>query len=127
MDQADVALLIFAAVTVGVFGQGWLEFLEHQQRKQAMEIIKTALQAGRDAPPEVYEILRRPPADMMRKPPWTEALVFGALAFGFLLAYFVMPSADTGEPRMPFLVIGLTMGVTSLGCVALALFRRDKR
>jgi hypothetical protein len=128
MDQGDVALLIFAAVTVGMLGQGWVEFLEHKQRKQAMEVIKAAIEAGREPPAEMYELLRGGSIlQTTKKAPWTEVVVFASLAVGFLLAFALMPSAETGEPRMPFLVIGVTMAAASLGCLALALFRRDKR
>jgi len=127
MDQGDVALLIFAAVSVGVLSQGWVEYLEHKQRKQAMDVIKASIEAGREPPAEMYAMLRTSSSEMMKKPPWTEVIVFASLAVGFLLAFALMPSTETGEPRMPFLVIGITMAATSLGCLALALFRRDKR
>ncbi|GAM99725.1 hypothetical protein U91I_03380 [alpha proteobacterium U9-1i] len=130
MDQFGIAFFIFAAVVVGMVGQGWVSLLEHHQRKQAMDVIKTAIEAGREPPAEIYEILRKSSSDLNNKPPWTEVVVFTALGIGFLLAYGVMPSAETGEPRMPFLVIGVTMVASAIGCLLLALFRpgrnRDK-
>lgn len=114
-----VALFIFGAVTVAMIGAGWGQYLEHQRRKQAMDVIKTALEAGKEAPPIIYEQLGKA---SQSKPPWSEVVVFSALGFGFWIAF---ANADA-EDRTAFLVVASTMTVTALGCLALALVRPDR-
>lgn len=116
MQDWMVALFIFGAVTVGMIGQGWVSMLEHQRRKQAMDIIKTAMEQGKEAPPIVYDQLRKAGQS---KPPWSEVVVFSALAFGFWIAF----SQADGTQRTAFMVIAATMTVAALGCVGLALMR----
>lgn len=116
MENWVVALLIFGAVTVGMLGQGFISYLEHQRRKQAMDIIKAAMEAGKEAPPIIYEQLRKAGQS---KPPWSEVVIFSALGFGFWIAF----SQADGEQRTAYLVIAATMTVTALGCLGLALMR----
>ncbi|MGE0739752.1 MAG: hypothetical protein AB7O98_00295 [Hyphomonadaceae bacterium] len=116
MEQWMVAVLIFGAVTVGMIGAGWSQYLEHQRRKQAMDVIKAALEAGREPPAILYEQIRK---SNETKAPWSEVVVFSALGFGFWVAY---ANADL-EDKTPFLVIASTMTVTALGCLALAIMR----
>ena len=119
MENWMVALFIAVAVTIGMIGQGWVSWLEHKRRSQTLDVIKTALQAGREPPPLLYEQLRQ--ADRA-KPPWSEVVVFGALGFGFWIAF----ANAEGEHRTAFLVIAATMTLTSLGCLGLALMRPDR-
>lgn len=116
MENWMVALLIFGAVTVGMVGAGWAQWLEHKRRSQAMDVIKAALDAGKDPPAIVYEQIAKAGQS---KPPWSEVVVFSALGFGFWIAF---ANADA-EQRIPFLVIASTMTVTALGCLALAIMR----
>jgi hypothetical protein len=111
-----VALFIFGAVAIAMIGAGWAQYLEHQQRKQAMDVIKAAIEAGKEAPPIVYEQLAQAGQS---KPPWGEVVVFSALGFGFWIAF---ANAD-GDSRNAFLVVASTMTVTALGCLALAIMR----
>ncbi len=114
-----VALFIFGAVTVAMIGAGWSQLLEHHRRKQAMDVIKAAIEAGREAPPIVYEQLAKAGQS---KPPWGEVVVFSGLGFGFWIAF---ANAD-GDDRTAFLVVAATMTVTALGCLALAIMRPDR-
>ena len=116
MENALVALLIFAAIGIAMIAQGWVSFFDHQRRGQTLDVIKAALQAGKEPPPELYALLRK---DSAPKAPWGEVLVFGVLSVGFWLAYAFL---DDGR-RMAFLVIAATMSVTALGCLALAIFK----
>ncbi len=116
LSDWGVAAFIFGAVTLAMIGQGWVSLLEHQRRKQAMDIIKTALEAGKEAPPIVYEQLRK---DGQGKAPWSEVVIFTALGFGFWIAYANAPADD----RLPYLVVAATMTVTALGCLGLAVMR----
>ncbi|MDZ4691365.1 hypothetical protein [Terricaulis sp.] len=109
-----VALFIFGAVAISMLGAGWSQWLEHKRRAQAMDIIKAALEAGREPPPILYEQLGKTNTS---KPPWSEFVVFTALGFGFWIAY---ATADP-DRQTAFLVIASTMTVTALGCLALAL------
>jgi ABC-type siderophore export system fused ATPase/permease subunit len=114
-DPWMVAFFIFAAVTISMLGAGWAQWLEHQRRKQAMDVIKAAMEAGKEPPKIVYDQLQKAGA----KPPWGEVVVFSALGFGFWLAF----SQADGDSRTAFMVVAATMTVTALGCLALAIMR----
>lgn len=118
-DPWLVAFFIFGAVTVSMIGAGWSQLLEHNRRKQAMEVIKAAMEAGREPPQIVYDQLGKGG----QKPPWGEVVVFTALGFGFWIGF---ANAD-GEDRTAFLVVAATMTVTALGCLALAIMRPGGR
>lgn len=115
-DNWLVALFIFGAVAISMLGAGWAQWLEHKRRSQAMDLIKTALQAGKEPPPIVYEQINKA---NQTKPPWGEVVVFSALGFGFWIAF---ANAD-GDNRTAFMVVAATMTVTALGCLALAIMR----
>ncbi len=115
-----VAAFIFGAVTVAMLGAAWAQYLEHERRKQAMDVIKTALEAGKEAPPIIYEQLSKA---SQAKPPWSEVVVFSALGFGFWIAF----ANAEAEQRTAFLVVASTMTVTALGCLALAIMRPGER
>ena len=116
MENWVIALFIFGAVAVGMIGQGWVSFLDHQRRTQTLELIKAMLTAGKDPPQQLYDQLAQ---GNQPKAPWSEVVVFTALSFGFWLAFFY---ADGGR-RTAFLVIAASMTVTALGCLILALTR----
>lgn len=118
-----VALFIFAAVAVGMGAQAWVSWLEHQRRSKALDIIKAAIETGREAPPQVYEQLESVNRREAAKP-WSEVVVFAALALGFWLAFGLAPE---NENRTAFFVIAATMSATSLGALAIALFRSRPR
>ena len=119
MENWMVALLIAGAVVLGMIGQAWVSMLEHSRRSQVLDVIKAVLTAGKEPPPLLYEQLRQ--ADRV-KPPWSEVVVFGALSFGFWIAF----ATAEGAPRTAFLVVAMTMTATSLGCLGLALLRPDR-
>ena len=118
-DRWLVALFIFAAVTVGMIAQGWASLLEHQRRRQAMDIIKAAIEAGKEPPQIVYDQLSKADAP---KQPWTEVVLFGALGAGFWIAY----ANAEADSRTAFLVVASTMTFTAIGCLVLALTRGGK-
>lgn len=118
-DNWMVAAFIFGAVAVAMLGAGWSQWLEHKRRSQAMDVIKAAIEAGREAPPMVYDQLKKAGE---AKPPWGEVVVFSALGFGFWIAF--ANAAD--EERTAFMVVAATMTVTALGCLALAIMRPDR-
>jgi hypothetical protein len=116
MNNLGIMLFVFVAVAFGMIGQGWVSFLEHQRRRQTLDVIKSALQAGKEPPPELYALLKK---ESTPRAPWGEAFVFGVLALGFWLAFAFLGD----ERRMPFLVIAATMTVTSLGSLAVAILK----
>jgi len=118
-ENTQVALFIFGAVAISMLAAGWAQYLEHLRRKQAMDVIKAAIEAGKEAPPIVYEQLAKAGQS---KPPWSEVVVFSALGFGFWIAF--ANAAD--EERTAFMVVAATMTVTALGCLALAIMRPDR-
>lgn len=119
MERWMVALFIFGAVAVSMLAAGWAQYLEHQRRKQAMDVIKAAIEAGREAPPIVYEQLAKAGQS---KPPWGEVVVFTALSFGFWIGF----ANAEGEQRTGFMVVAATMTLTAIGCLALAIMRPDR-
>jgi hypothetical protein len=116
MENWVTGAFIFGAIAFGLMAQAWVSLLEHQRRRQVLDVIKAALAAGREPPPELYDLLRKAETP---KAPWAEVVVFTALAFGFWLAF----AYAEGERRTTFLVIAASMTVTALGCLGLALFR----
>lgn len=110
----DTMLLVFGAVAVGVLGQAWTSYLEHRRRLQALDVIKAALQAGKDPPAELYALLKK---DGAAHSPYGEVFMFGVLALGFWLAVAVLD----GERRAAFFVVAVSMTVAALGTLALAL------
>lgn len=116
MNSALVVGVVFGAVILAMLGQGWLSWLEHKRRSQAMDLVKSALESGREIPPEVSAQLGK--ADAGRQP-WSEVVVFTALSFGFWMAY----AQAEGDQRTAFLVVAATMTVTAFGCLGLALMR----
>jgi hypothetical protein len=119
MENWMVALFIFGAVTVAMLAAAWSQFLEHKRRSQAMDVIKAAIEAGREPPPALYEQITKAGES---KPPWTEVVVFTALGFGFWIAY----AQAAPDDKAPFLVVAASMTVTALGCLALAIMRPDR-
>ena len=115
MEQVTVAALVTGVIAVAMIAQGWVSLLEHQRRRQTLDVIKAALEAGKEPPAQLYALLHR---DSALRAPWGEALVFGALSVGFWLAY-----ALDDERRTAFLVVAATMTVTAVGCLALAIFK----
>lgn len=117
MQAWIVALFIFASVAVAMACQAWVSWLEHKQRTRALDVIKAALDAGKEPPAELYQQISQ---GAKSKPPWTEVVVFAALAFGFWLAYAV-------EHRSAFMIVAASMTVTALGCLWLALAQPGAR
>lgn len=116
METGVLVFVIFGAVALAMISAGWAQMLESNRRKQAMDIIKTALEQGKEAPPIIYEQLASASSP---KAPWTEVVIFTALSIGFWIA-----ALQTSEGQhTAFLVVASTMTVTALGCLALAIFR----
>jgi hypothetical protein len=114
MENWAIALFIFGAVAVGMIGQGWVSYLDHQRRTQTLDLIKAMLAAGKDPPKQLYDQLTQ---GNQPKAPWSEVVIFTALSFGFWLAFFYAGA----ERRTAFLVIAASMTATAVGCLALAL------
>ncbi len=123
MERWLVALFILIAVAIGMAGQAWVSWLEHKRRTQAMEIIKAAIEAGREPPAAMFEQLEK--ADPLgasmwfSKKPWAEAVLFAAMGAGFWVAY----ANAEADKQSAFLMVATIMSVVALGCVALAVFR----
>lgn len=115
------AAAVFGAVAIATAAIGWNQWLEHQRRMKALEVIKVALERDKEAPEAVYQELAKAGA---AKPPWSEVVAFSALSAGFWIAY---ARADNGDDRTRFLVVAATFAITALGCLVLALKRPAKR
>lgn len=126
MDRTMVAAFIFAAIAVGVIAQGWVSWLDHQRRSKALDVIKAALEAGKEPPKELYAQLESSSGmgEMgLSKRPWTEAVIFGAMGIAFWIVYAMNAGEDA---RDKYLLVAAIMSATSLGCFALAFFRSQK-
>ena len=111
-----IVLFIFSAVAISMLGAGWAQWLEHRRRSQAMDVIKTMIEAGKEPPDLLYRQIAKTGSS---KAPWGEVVVFSALGFGFWIAY----ATGAPEQQAPYLVIASTMTVTALGCLAIAIMR----
>jgi hypothetical protein len=114
MGPIVILTIVLVAVITGAAGVAWGQWLEHRRRVAAMDVIKAALMAGKEPPAIVMAELTRAGH---RKPPWNEVVVFTALSFGFWVAF-----GTAGEPaRTAFLTVAVTMTVTALGVLLIAL------
>lgn len=120
LSQGAVAAFILVAVTIAMMGQAFVSLLEHNRRKMAMEVIKAAIEAGKEPPQQLYDQLSK--ADQA-KAPWSEVVLFSALAFGFWIAF----AQTDGDKRAAFLVVAATMTVSAVGCLGLAVMRPGRR
>jgi hypothetical protein len=109
---------IFGIVVVAVIAAGWSQFLEHRRREKALDIIKAAIEHGKEPPAIVYQEVARGGG---RNAPWTEVVVFTSLAVGFWIAF--ANAAGDERRATAFLVVAATMSVGALGCLLLALLR----
>lgn len=116
LENWMVAAFIFATISIGMLSAGWGQWLEHKRRSQAMDVIKAAIEAGKEPPAIVYEQISKA---RQLKQPWGEVVVFTAVGFGFWIAYGNAPPED----KMPYLVVAASMTVTAFGCLAIALMR----
>ncbi len=118
VEKWVVAAFIFGAVAVAMIGAAWSQWLEHKRRSQAMDVIKSAIEAGKEPPAIVYEQIKKAGQS---KPPWGEVVVFTGIGFGFWVAY----ANAAPDDKVQFLVVAATMTATALGCLALAIMRPD--
>lgn len=118
IEKWVVAAFIFGAVAVAMIGAAWAQWLEHKRRSQAMDVIKAAIEAGKEPPAIVYEQIKK---EGQSKAPWGEVVVFTGIGFGFWVAY----ANAAADAKVQYLVVAATMTVTALGCLALAIMRPD--
>lgn len=126
MDRWEVAALILAAVVVGMGSQAWVSWLDHKRRSKALDVIKAAIEAGREPPKQLFEQLESNAYASVgfSKRPWAEAVIFGAVGAGFWIMFGV---TEPGEARDKFLFVAAIMSAVSIGCVALAMFTPGQR
>lgn len=132
MERELVVFFILFAVTIGVGAQAWTSWLEHKRRTRALDVIKAAIEAGREPPQQLYDQLSGDSGPYnslgLSKRPWAESVIFAAVAMGFWVAFM----NASGEDQEKFLLVATIMSVSALGCLALAAFppgqrRDDKR
>lgn len=126
MERWVVAAFIFAAVSVGMAAQAWISWLDHKRRSKALDVIKAAIEAGREPPRELYEQLESSSLAGLgfSKRPWGEAIMFAAVAIGF---WFAFGAAGDAETREKFMLVAAIMSVTAVGCAGWALFAPGRR
>lgn len=126
MEREMVAAFILAAVVIGVSAQAWVSWLDHKRRTKTLDVIKSAMEAGREPPRELYAQLEAGPYASLglSNRPWGEAAVFAAVAIGFWIAFGAQPE---GDQREKLLFVAAFMSAMSIGCAALALFRPGQR
>lgn len=116
MGPTVILIIVLTAVITAGLGAAWQQFLEQRRRAAVLDVIKAAIVAGREPPPEILAELAQAGR---RKPPWSEVVLFSALAFGFWLAFSRVPAAS--DAANAFLVVASTMSLTAVGCLVLAL------
>jgi hypothetical protein len=126
MESTIVAAFLFGAVAVALVAQAWVSWLEHQRRSKALDVIKAAIEAGREPPQQLFDQLEPEPyANLgLSKRPWGEGVLFATLAIGFWVASGL---ADAGDQRDKFMLVAAVMSAAAAGCFALAIFRPGQR
>jgi hypothetical protein len=105
---------------IGMLGSMW-------RSRQAMGLIKSYVDQGKDPPAELLRIASgsegahgHPSATPGSGSSWS-FVVFAAISIGFAVAYFNIPFP---EGAFAFLVVSVVMGVMALGSLMMALFPR---
>ncbi len=110
MGPMVILVIVLTAVLTAAAGAAWGQWLEHRRRVAAMDVIKAAIAAGKEAPREVLDEIARAG---QREAPWSAVIAFTALAFGFWIAW---ARASGGDEATAFLVVAVTMTVTAGDC-----------
>lgn len=122
-----VAAFIFLAVSVGVIAQAWVSWLEHKRRTKALDVIKAAIEAGREPPPQVYQQLESDPMAglgmSLSEKPWGEGLLFAALGAAFWIAVVAGDPSD----RNKYMLVAGVMSASAVFCFGLAAFRSQRK
>ena len=121
MGPMVVLVIVLTAVLTAAGGAAWGQWLEHRRRVAAMDVIKAALAAGKEAPREVLDEIARAG---QREAPWSAVIAFTALALGFWVAW---GRTGGGDASTAFLVVAVTMTVTAGGLLILALMSPGRR
>ncbi|MBI1186230.1 MAG: hypothetical protein GC206_02690 [Alphaproteobacteria bacterium] len=114
MSEIYLGVVVFGAVMLAAAAMGWSQWLDHRRRMKALDVIKAALERGAEPPALVYAELTRGRA---AKPPWSEVIVFTALAVSFWVAYWRIG----GDDAVRFMVVATAFTVTAIGCLVVAL------
>jgi F0F1-type ATP synthase membrane subunit c/vacuolar-type H+-ATPase subunit K len=120
----------------GVFGLlgSWIK---HREAQQALEVLKSYAEQGKDAPPELIQVLRGTPPEKRDDSGMSIGLSRGALLVGLALSAlsfaFVVLRATRITERDPDAQGGLLFVIVLMGGLAVAsfiaafLFSRDAR
>jgi hypothetical protein len=109
-----------------LFPLGWAigalikNLLRHNRAKEALAVLKTYADQGKEPPPELIAVLRQPEqAEMQQRHGdfaiwgWVPVFLFGALACGFAVMS-IWPS-ELGVPRMGGIFVAIIMAGLCLG------------
>ena len=126
-----------------IFPVGWGVFgllgswIKHREAQQALEVLKSYAEQGKDAPPELIQILKGTPSDVRNATPAPVSLSRAALLVGLALAAlsiaFVVLRSTRITDNNPDAQGGLLFVVVLMGGLAVAsfiaafLFSRDAK
>ena len=101
-------------------GQMLKNWQRHNRAKEALSVLKSYADQGKEPPPELVAVLRMPDKDVPRLSGnnfatygWIPVFLFGALACGFVLMGVWRPDDSVPRPAMFFvalIMIGLCIG-----------------
>jgi hypothetical protein len=119
-------MIVGIVITVAVLCAAAVMMLEQVERtkrsNKALEVIKTALEQGKEPAPELYRALE-PACPEKTDQRWSNVIVFSALAVGFGAAAFAA-YPEGGGRFQAFAIIGAAMTVTAIGSLLYALFAK---
>jgi hypothetical protein len=107
-----------------LFPLGWAigalvrNFLRHARAKEALQVLKSYADQGKEPPAELIAVLRQPDQPRLRSDHygrygWIPVFLFGALTLGFLLMAVFPPDKGIPVAIMPFIALimaGLCVG-----------------
>jgi hypothetical protein len=113
-------------------GQMLKNILRHSRASEALAVLKTYADQGKEPPPELVAVLRQPEKAEERRAVqggywqygWIPVFLFGAMTVGFLMFAIWPPGKDIPKPALIF--AALIMAGLCIGNLAVMLARRNQ-
>jgi len=114
------------------FGQMLKNILRHNRAREALAVLKTYADQGKEPPPELVAVLRQPEEAEERRAAqggywqygWIPVFLFGALSVGFVLLTIWPPGPGIPKPATIFAAV--IMAGLCIGNLVVMLARRDQ-
>ena len=127
---------LFASFWWLLFPLGWAilalmkNWQRHSRAKEALQVLKSFAEQGREPPPELIAVLRQPEQAGMQKRTgefaaygWVPVFLFAGLTAGFVLMALYPPN---GAPPVAMLFVALIMAGLCAGNLVAMLARRNR-